>query len=65
MKICRALAKFPAGETGTVIRDAAGLNGTRFRQALAALIQDGDVVSCQVMKPNRSTPYEGYTLSTQ
>ena len=51
--IVRAMSKYPEGETGKVIRAAAGLSGTRFSAALADLIQSGDVILCEIQKPNR------------
>lgn len=64
-KICRAMAKFEDGETSTVIRETAGLSGTRFRVALAEMLQHRDAVPCQVKKDNRKLPYEGYKLAPQ
>ena len=63
-RIVKALAKFPNGETAKAIRERAGLSGTRFNPALAALLEDGDVVPIDIVKSNRQTPYEGYTLKT-
>ncbi len=62
-RIVGALVKFPDGETPRGIRIACGLNPTRFDPALAELIHDGSVVPCDIGKPNRKTPYEGYKLA--
>lgn len=64
-RIINALAKFPNGETPKVIRERAGLSGTRFNPALAALLEDGDVVPVEIIKPNRQKPYEGYVLKRE
>jgi hypothetical protein len=61
----RALAKHPGGETVKAIRDAAGLSGTIATMTLAALIEEGAVVACDVSKPNRKAPYEGYRLNLE
>ena len=64
-RIVNVLVKYPAGETKRVIRDAAGLPGTRFSLALSNLLSDGDVVPCDVLKGNRETPFEGYRLKDE
>jgi hypothetical protein len=61
-RIVNALAKFPNGETGKAIRERAGMSGARFNPALAALIEDGDVIPVDIVKPNRQKPYDGYVL---
>jgi hypothetical protein len=60
--VCNTMAKFPRGESKTVIRDATGLHSTRFNAALGVLLADGAVVSCEVVKGRRTTPIEGYKL---
>ena len=61
-RIVNALAKMPAGETAKAIRDRAGMSGDRFTAAIASLLESGAVVPTEIVKPNRQTPYEGYTL---
>lgn len=61
--ITKTLAKFPKGETKSIIRDTSGLHTSRFNVAFGALLQAGDVVPCDVVKGNRSKPYEGYQLA--
>ncbi len=60
--IVNALIKYPHGETKTVIRDASGLPTARANAATAALIRSGDIVPCEVAKPGRNAPYEGFKL---
>jgi len=64
-KLCRAMARHPQGETATVLRDHAGLKSAAFKVALADLLNSGDAVPCELFKPNRKTPYEGYKLMEQ
>lgn len=60
----KALGKFPAGETLKVLRETAGLDGSAAtRQAFGELVQEGTVIQCNIEKPNRRTPYEGYRLA--
>lgn len=40
MKLSRAMVKFPAGETESTLRTRAGLSGTEFKSAMAALLDD-------------------------
>ncbi len=61
-RIVNTLAKFPAGETAKAIRDRAGMSGSRFTAAIASLLESSAVVPTEIVKPNRQTPYEGYTL---
>jgi len=63
--ICETMAKaaFRNGETLSVIRDATGLHTRQFRPAFAELIEAGDVVPCDIFKPNRKKPYDGYKLN--
>lgn len=60
--VCNTLAKFPSGESKTVVRDSSGLHSTRFNVALGELLADGVVVPCEIIKGRRTTPIEGYTL---
>lgn len=61
--IVRVLAKFPAGETKSIIRDRAGLSVDRCSAALAASLDQGYAVACGVMKGNQKTPRDGYKLA--
>ena len=63
-KVVNAMAKFPNGETKTEIRNRTDLSGTRFNSALASLLDDEEVVSCEVHKGNRRT-YDGYKLADE
>ena len=60
VKLSRALVKFPDGETESVLRTRAGISGTAFKAALAALLDDDQAQECEVFKGNRTTPYTGY-----
>lgn len=61
--LARTMAKHPNGETKTAFRTAARMSGTRFNVALAELLNDGTVVTCDVVKANRKNPLEGYKLA--
>jgi len=61
-RVVRAMARFPEGETAKTLRVAAGLAPDRFSAALGALVEDGAAVACDIAKPNRKKPYEGYKL---
>lgn len=63
--IVKALAKFPNGETKTIVFGDAGLSGTHGNLALAAAINAGHIVACGVMKGNQKTPREGYKLAPE
>jgi len=60
--VVNAMAKFPKGESKTVIRDTSGLHSTRFNAALSALLADGVAVPCGIIKGRRKTPMGGYKL---
>jgi hypothetical protein len=62
-RIIDAAAKFKTGESGTVIRDTAGLRDPAFKPALAALLQAGDLLPWDLHKSNRKKPYPGYILA--
>ena len=62
-RICQALVKCPNGETKTSTRTLAGMSGERFNVALATLLDDGSMVMCDVFKPDRKAPREGYKLA--
>ena len=57
------LAQFPTGESKSVIRDTSGLFTAQFNAALSALLKDGAVVTCGVIKGRQKTPRDGYKLS--
>jgi hypothetical protein len=61
-RLVYAAQKFKEGETAKALKDAAGVSGTMARLALAELINAGDLVPVEIVKPNRKTPYEGYRL---
>jgi hypothetical protein len=62
-RIRRAAARSPGGETKHVLSAYAGVSGRRLNVALAKLLDEGDLVPCEVPKPNRKTPYEGFKLA--
>lgn len=62
-RVLKAAAKYPQGETGTTIRDRAGLHDHEFKSALADMLDNGDLLSCEIIKANRKTPYQGYILA--
>jgi hypothetical protein len=62
-KVVQAAAKFPAGETENILRGYAGLSGNRMKTAVAYLLDNGDLVPCEVKKPNRKVPYSGFKLA--
>ena len=57
-----ALQEFPAGETGRVIREAAGVSGNRFKDLMEELIDDGLARACEITKAN-GQKYEGFITS--
>ena len=61
-RVCNVLAGFLDGETKTTIRDRTGMNMPRVNVVVAALLNDGDVVTCEVTKGNRKTPMDGFKL---
>ncbi len=63
--VVAAMVRFPAGETANILRDAAGLSGGEFRAAIAGLLKSQNVVACDIMKSNHSTPYQGYKLAEE
>jgi hypothetical protein len=62
-RVVKALAKYPAGETAKTIRDTLGLASGRWSVVLASLIEDGNVVPCEIAKPNRKQPYDAFRLA--
>jgi hypothetical protein len=61
-RVVQVLGKFPGGETKEVVRTLAGISGSRVNAALAALIESGDVLTTEIVKPNRTKPYPAFTL---
>jgi len=61
-RIVRALAKHPEGLTERLLRPASRVYDRRFKEAIATLIEDGDVVPCEIKRDCRKTPYEGWKL---
>ena len=57
-----ALARFPKGETTKALRDLLGFSGNKFGVALARLLQRVEAEPCEIIKPNRKTPYPAYRL---
>jgi len=60
--VCNAMAKYPTGETKTVIRDGSGLHSSRFNPAFGELLAEAIVVPCTIIKGNRKTPIDAYKL---
>ena len=56
------MTKYPAGETPTTIRNHSGISGNRFGIVLAALVDDGTVIQCEIIKGNQKTPRPAYKL---
>ena len=59
-KVLGAYATFPDGETASVVRDAAGMNGKVFGPINAQLIRSGSVRPCKIQKNGRE--YDGACL---
>lgn len=57
------MVKFKEGETARTIKEAAGVSGTIAKLAFAALVQDGTIAPCEITKPNRKMPYEGFRIA--
>ena len=62
-KLADAIRRYPDGETSHTLRDAAGLNGARFKDALATLLTNKRAIPVEVTKGYRKAPYEGYKLA--
>ena len=52
-KLLKVYQKYPQGETAKVIREAAGLNPTRFVPANQKLVDDGLIEACRIKKHTR------------
>lgn len=57
-KVADALKEFPDGETGKVLREAAGLSGGNFGTAIRALLKCGKAEQTQV--PKNGKMHDGY-----
>jgi len=62
-RIKNVLANYPAGETAKTLREVAGINSSRLGIALTKLLQRHEVDRCEIQKPCRKTPYDGYKLA--
>jgi hypothetical protein len=60
--VCRLLAKHPMGLTQSAIRDRCGLDTTRWRIVLAALLEHQEVEEVEVQTGNQTTPKPGFKL---
>ena len=61
-RICNTAAKFPEGESKTIIRDRTGLRSDTFNPAWASLLDDGILVEVEIFKSNHKKPSTGYRL---
>jgi hypothetical protein len=61
-RIVRVMAKYPAGESKSFIRDATGISSTRNGQAITSLLDDGAIEECGIVKGNHKKPQSGYKL---
>jgi hypothetical protein len=64
-RILQVAVKHKTGETATVLRDSTGLGDKEFKAGLAELLNDGDLVSTEITKPNRNKPYPAYMIPPQ
>ncbi len=62
--VCRYLAKHPSGLAPTKIRDGSGISGRRWPVVLAALIEHGNIVECEVTGGHPPRQLPGYKLSS-
>lgn len=63
--VANTLAKFPQGESKSIVRDTSGLYSARFNSALSALLADGVAVPVDLIKGRRKTPIDGYKLKDE
>lgn len=61
--VCRVLAKYPDGLAQTAIRDNCGISGRRWPGVLAAMLQAGELVECEIKSGNQKTAKTGYRLN--
>ena len=62
-RIKETAARYPQGETAKVLRERSGLNPSRFNAALPRLLDQYELVACEIMKTCRKTPFDGYKLA--
>lgn len=62
-RINKAVAKYPTGETAKILREVSGVNSSRFGVALARLLERCELKPCEIVKPCRKTPFDGYKLA--
>lgn len=60
--LLHSLTEFPTGETSRVIREAAGISGSRFKDLIEELIDDGLAQNREITKAN-GQKYEGFIIS--
>ncbi len=63
--LMEAANRYPAGQTKNILKDEAGLSGTRANLAIASAIKSGKLVLCEVVKADRKTPREGFRPVTK
>jgi hypothetical protein len=63
--ICRLLAKHPNGASKTFIRDHCQISGRRFPFVLAAMLEAGQLVDCEVTVGNKKQPQPGFKLNSE
>jgi hypothetical protein len=63
-RIKKAVANHPNGETAKTLREATGINSTRFGVAVARLLERHEIHHCEIQKSCRKTPFDGYRLAT-
>lgn len=61
-KLLEAMKQWPEGECIAEIRAAAELGEKRAKDLLWDLHREGVIARCQVQKPNRKKPYDGWKL---
>ncbi len=61
-RICNVAAKFPAGESKSIIRTRSGLRSDAFTPAWASLLDDDTLILVELKKGNHKTPLDGYRL---
>ncbi len=57
-RLLDAIRQFPAGDTERVLRIAAGLNPSNFGTAVRALLKEGRIEACEIIKSGKK--YDGY-----
>lgn len=64
-KLVREAARFPDGQTKTVLRDLASLRGARLEAAISSALLSRKLERCQVITGNQKTPKEGFCVPKQ